>query len=47
MCHPGLAAEDPRDPIAHCRQEELDYFLSEQFGSDLAAAGVSGAHCVG
>ena len=47
MCHPGLAAEDPSDPIAHCRQEELDYFLSEQFGSDLAAAGVSGAHCVG
>ena len=47
MCHPGLAAEDPTDPIAHCRQVELDYFLSEQFGRDLAAAGVRGAHCVG
>lgn len=39
MCHPGKSADDPRDPIGGCRQEELDYLLSEQFTSDLAIAG--------
>ena len=40
MCHPGLAAEDATDPIAACRQAELDYLLSNQFTADLAAANV-------
>ncbi len=47
MCHPGLESADPADPIAHCRQAELDYLLSEQFCADLAAAGVSSGHCLG
>ena len=47
MCHPGLAAEDPADPIARCRQAELDYFLSDQFPADLAAADVRTGECVG
>jgi len=38
MCHPGLAADDPADPIAACRQAELDYFSSDQYPADLAAA---------
>lgn len=41
MCHPGQAADDPADPIAHCRQAELDYLLSDQYPADLAAAGVA------
>ena len=40
MCHPGLAADDPADPIAACRQAELDYFNSDQYVADLAEAGV-------
>ena len=47
MCHPGLAADDPADPIARCRQAELDYFLSDQFAADLAAADVRPAVGVG
>lgn len=45
MCHPGLATEDPADPIARCRQAELDYFLSDQFPADLAAAEVRPGEC--
>ncbi|KAB2642684.1 MAG: ChbG/HpnK family deacetylase [Verrucomicrobia bacterium] len=47
MCHPGLAADDATDPIAHCRQAELDYLLSDQFAADLAAANVSPGSCLG
>lgn len=46
MCHPGLAADDAADPIARCRQAELDYFLSDQFPADLAAADVRPGECV-
>ncbi|KAB2641711.1 MAG: ChbG/HpnK family deacetylase [Verrucomicrobia bacterium] len=45
MCHPGLAADDPADPIANCRQAELNYLLSDQFAADLAAANVSSGAC--
>ena len=47
MCHPGLAADDPTDPIAHCRQAELDYLLSDQFTADLAAANAGPGTCLG
>ena len=40
MCHPGLAAQDATDPIAACRQAELDYLLSNEFAADLSAANV-------
>lgn len=43
MCHPGLAADDPSDPIAGCRQAELDYLMSDQFTADMANAGVRAA----
>ena len=47
MCHPGLAADDPTDPIAHCRQAELDYLLSDQFPADLASANAGPGSCLG
>lgn len=47
MCHPGLAADDPTDPIGHCRQAELEYFQSDQFTADLADANVSPGSCLG
>ena len=46
MCHPGLAAADPADPIAHCRQAELDYLLSDQFAADLVAADAGPGCCL-
>jgi len=41
MCHPGLPADDPSDPIAGCRPGEFDYFASDAFAADLREAGVS------
>ncbi|HEY8992116.1 MAG TPA: ChbG/HpnK family deacetylase [Luteolibacter sp.] len=45
MCHPGLPADDPRDPIARCRPGEFDYLMSDAFVADLLEAGVVLATC--
>jgi len=41
MCHPGLPANDPSDPIAHCRSGEFDYLASDAFLAETSEAGVS------
>jgi predicted glycoside hydrolase/deacetylase ChbG (UPF0249 family) len=41
MCHPGLSASDPSDPIARHRPGEFDYLASEAFLTDASEAGVS------
>jgi predicted glycoside hydrolase/deacetylase ChbG (UPF0249 family) len=41
MCHPGLAANDPSDPIVCCRPGEFDYLASDAFLADASGAGVS------
>lgn len=47
MCHPGLAEDDPEDPIASSRQGELDYLGSGRFLLDLASAGVTQGGAMG
>ena len=44
FCHPGAPSASPSpgaDPIAAARVRELAYLRSEDFASDLAAAGVA------
>ncbi len=41
MCHPGLPARDPQDPIAAARVNEYRYLGSSAFSEDLAEAGVT------
>jgi len=41
MCHPGLPADDPCDPIARCRPGEFDYLASDAFVADLLEAGAT------
>ena len=36
MCHPGKASNDINDPLADYRHHELNYFLNDEFVSDLA-----------
>ncbi|HEY6003038.1 MAG TPA: ChbG/HpnK family deacetylase, partial [Anaeromyxobacter sp.] len=41
LCHPGLAAADPGDPIGPARAAELAYLSSPRFEEDCRAAGVT------
>lgn len=41
LCHPGLAAADPGDPIAPARAAELAYLSSRGFDEDCRAAGAA------
>ena len=41
MCHPGLATNDPTDPIADHRPGEFGYLASDAFLTDASEAGVS------
>lgn len=41
LCHPGLAADDPGDPIGAARAAELAYLSSPAFEEDCRAAGVT------
>jgi predicted glycoside hydrolase/deacetylase ChbG (UPF0249 family) len=41
MCHPGLQSEDASDPIRHARWLEYQYFTSQDFLTDCAAADIS------
>ena len=40
-CHPGTAAADAGKPGSHQRQDELQYLLSPQFRTVLAASGAA------
>jgi chitin disaccharide deacetylase len=40
MCHAGMLSNDPKDPIAKCRYDEWDYFMSNQFLVDCQKAGI-------
>lgn len=35
MCHPGDSSNDPNDPLSSYRHHEKNYFLSDDFFSDL------------
>ncbi len=39
MCHPGLPAEDPEDPIRACRPLEYQYLASPRLSRDMDEAG--------
>jgi predicted glycoside hydrolase/deacetylase ChbG (UPF0249 family) len=39
MCHPGLLSNDKTDPLYASRHDELRYFMSDEFSSDLRAYG--------
>lgn len=41
LCHPGLAAADPGDPIGPARAAELAYLSSPRFPEDCRAAGAT------
>jgi predicted glycoside hydrolase/deacetylase ChbG (UPF0249 family) len=41
MCHPGLAANNPSDPIACCRPGEFGYLASDAFLTDVSEAGAA------
>jgi predicted glycoside hydrolase/deacetylase ChbG (UPF0249 family) len=41
FCHPGAAAKASSDPIAAARRREAAYLAGDDFGADLAAAGVT------
>jgi chitin disaccharide deacetylase len=40
MCHPGLPASDPDDPIGGARGAEYAYLASAQFAEDCLLAGI-------
>ncbi|GGY03289.1 ChbG/HpnK family deacetylase [Paludibacterium paludis] len=40
MCHPGMPATNPADPIARARVNEYRYLASPAFAEDLRSAGV-------
>lgn len=37
MCHPGNLSDDLSDPLHHYRHQELNYFMSDDYLSDLSA----------
>ena len=37
MCHPGNSSDDTSDPLQASRHDELDYFMSDEYLSDLAS----------
>lgn len=41
MCHPGLASDDPSDPIAAARYHEYSYLFGNQFMQDCYAHNVT------
>lgn len=41
LCHPGLATDEPGDPIGPARAAEHRYLSSPEFDADCGAAGVS------